>query len=142
MTTTAKTDREWIRDVLEARGYKQRDLAKLWGCSEAAASRFLNGLDSGDIPASRAYPLSRMLGMTLDELFARLGFAGGTVNLPPPQSTSIPVGTVDVKPHDGRIRALLHLDLSPALAGELMGFLAHASGTDATNTSAPPGRQK
>jgi transcriptional regulator with XRE-family HTH domain len=144
MTEASAIRREWIRQVLESRGYIQRDLAKLWGCSEAAASRFLNGLDSGDLPMSRAYPLSRMLGMPIDELAARMGWAGDTVNLPPPQTTAAPpLGTFQVTPHDGRVRALVHFDLSPEAAGGLVQLLASASaGQGDPKTEPPPPARK
>jgi hypothetical protein len=130
--------RDWIRKVMESRGYIQRDLAKLWGVSEAAASRFLNGLDSGDLPMSRAYPLSRMLGMPIDELAARMGWAGETVNLPPPQTTAAPpLGTFQVTPHGGRVRALVHFDLSPEAAGGLVQLLAGASASSSAGEPKP-----
>lgn len=132
--TPKGADRGWVRDLLDARGYKQRDLARLWGCSEAAVSRFLAGLDSGDMPLSRAYPLSRMLGMDLEELVARMGFAGETVNLPPVSVTTgaPPLPTYSITPHDGRLRVLIHLDLAPEAAGDLMKVLATATATTVT----------
>lgn len=125
-------EREWVRDVLEKRGYKQRDLAKAWGASEAAVSRFLSGLDSGDLSLSRAYSLSRLLGMDLEELAQRMGAAGPHVVLPPPSvpaagAPSIP--TISIEPVEGRIRVLLHLDIPPSVAGELMTFVGKTSET-------------
>ena len=128
MIATTATSREWVRSTMEARGFKQRDLARLWGVSEAAVSRFLSGLDSGDITMSRAYPLSRMLGMDLEELAARLGFAGGTVILPPVQTAGAPpIPTYSIMPHEGKIRVLVHLELPPDQAGDLLKVLASST---------------
>lgn len=134
--------REWVRDSLEKRGYSQRDLAKAWGASEASASRFLTEMNSGDLSISRAYALSRMLDMDLEELAKRLGVAGAAAILPPPSvpaRNAPPIGTFEIKPVEGRIRALIHLDLAPEAAGELMQFMARVSQTiSSPPPSAPP----
>ena len=130
--------REWVRDLLEKRGYTQRDVARAWGASEAAASRFLTEANSGDLTISRAYALSRMLDMDLEELAKRLGVAGASPILPPPSvpaRSAPPLGTFEIKPAEGRIRALIHLDLPPDVAGELMQFMAKLS---SSITSPPP----
>jgi hypothetical protein len=129
MKKTLTADRAWIRQLLEARGYKARDLAKTWGTSEAAISRFINALDSGDISFSRAYSLSRMLGLDLEQLAQRMGHAGGAVIVPPapPSFEAPPLPTCQIQPHEGRVRVLIHMDLSPEAAGDLLKVMTTAS---------------
>lgn len=124
-----KSKTEWIKDALVARGYAQRDVAKVWGVSEASVSRFLSGTESQDLPFSRAADLAEMLGMGLDELAKRLGFRGGQIAPPPIVSNAAPpLNTSQLAVLDGgRLRLLLHMDIPAALAGELVTLLGRVN---------------
>lgn len=127
MIVKAKT--EWIKDVLVARGYAQRDVAKSWGVSEASVSRFLSGTENQDLPFSRACDLAQMLDMGLDEFAQRVGYRRGKTPPPPIVASSAPpIGTTSLAVAEGgRLRVLLHLDLPAPLAGELVALLGRAS---------------
>lgn len=121
----------WVAETLAAKGYKQRDLAMAWSVSEGAISRWMSGQERQDLPLSRARSLSRMLGIDLDELADKLGF-GGDTSFPqpmivPPAPPMIPVGTMlPVPTGGGRVRVLLHLDLSAEVAGRLLQLIGEA----------------
>lgn len=122
----------WVSEALKARGFSQRDLAQRWEVSEGAVSRWMSGQERQDLPLSRAMSLSRMLGMDLEELAARLGFKGGDtslqVRIPTPAATNIPVGTMlPVPTGHGRVRVLLHLDLSAEVAGRMLTLIGEAA---------------
>ena len=110
-----------------SRGHKQREVAQLWGVSEAAVSRWMAGTEQPDLPSSRAYSLSRLLGLTCDDLIERLGIVG---NLPPqplkplPESALPGLGTFQIHPHAGRARVLMHLDVPAPVASELVTLMA------------------
>jgi transcriptional regulator with XRE-family HTH domain len=119
-----------MRERLIAQGYTQRDLARMWGVSEASVTRFLQGTENADPPFSRAVRLGEMLRMSLDELAARMGLRG-KVPLPPPtpvEGLGAPrIGTVSTQlAGPGRLRVLLHLDLPAEVAAEMVALLGRA----------------
>lgn len=122
----------WVVESLKSRGFNQRDLAQRWEVSEGAVSRWLSGQERQDLPLSRAVALSRMLGLDLEELASRLGFRGDNIgpgpgHVPPP-STAVPLGTVLPMPTGhGRVRVLLHLDLTAEVAGRLVTLIGEAA---------------
>jgi transcriptional regulator with XRE-family HTH domain len=123
-------DNKWVAEALLARGHKQRELAQQWGISEAAVSRWMNGTENQDLPASRVYSLSRMMGITADELIERLGLAGNLPASPmrPVEPGTAPtLGTFQMQPHSGRIRILLHLDVPAQVGAQLVTVLAGAT---------------
>jgi hypothetical protein len=61
----------WLVGVLADRGYQQRDLAKAWRVDDAVVSRFISS-GKPDLTPERQMILSQMLGMTNDQLLARL----------------------------------------------------------------------
>lgn len=121
----------WVPEALRARGFNQRDLAQRWEVSEGAVSRWLSGQERQDLPMSRAMSLSRMLGIDLEELAAKLGYRGD-VSFPMPMNVpaappNLPLGTMlPVPTGHGRVRVLLHLDLSAEVAGRLLTLIGEA----------------
>jgi hypothetical protein len=61
----------WLVRALADRGYQQRDLAKAWKVDDAVVSRFISS-GKPDLTPERQMMLSQMLGMTNDQLLARL----------------------------------------------------------------------
>jgi hypothetical protein len=61
----------WLVGALADRGYQQRDLAKAWRVDDAVVSRFISS-GKPDLTPERQMILSQMLGMTNDQLLARL----------------------------------------------------------------------
>jgi hypothetical protein len=61
----------WLVGALADRGYQQRDLAKAWRVDDAVVSRFI-ATGKPDLTPERQMLLSKMLGMTNDQLLARL----------------------------------------------------------------------
>lgn len=123
-------DNSWVRDALKGRGYMQRDLAQAWGVSESAVSRWMAGTEQQDLPITRARSLSRMLGISLDELVDRLGFGSGEAPPPStlaPPATTLPLGAINVVPANGKMRVQFHLTLDAETAGRLMALLGEAS---------------
>lgn len=120
----------WIREALAKAGRQQKDLAKAWGVSEASVSRWLEGTQNQDLPASRIWILGQMIGESCDTLIRQLGLAGDTARLPPPSTRpagDVPLGTSEFRVRDGEARILLHLDLPAAVAAELIQIVAKAT---------------
>jgi hypothetical protein len=61
----------WLVGALDDAGYQQRDLAKAWRVDDAVVSRFIS-TGKPDLTPERQMMLSQMLGMTNDQLLARL----------------------------------------------------------------------
>ena len=61
----------WLVGALEDHGYQQRDLARAWKCDDAVVSRFINS-GKPDLTPQRQMLLAQMLGMTNDQLLAKL----------------------------------------------------------------------
>lgn len=103
--------KRWIIDRLKERGRLQRDLAVTWGIAEAGVSRWLNSDEPGDLPLSRATKLADLLGLSLNEVAIRLGFA---TPLPPTSTAAelaaaLPTGTwLYVEGPDGRMLVTIH----------------------------------
>lgn len=125
----AEMSNVWVRDELTRAGRTQKDLAKAWGVSEASVSRWVEGTQNQDLPASRIWILGQMIGMPCEELIRRLGLAGDAARLPPPAPrppSDIPLNTERFERVNGSVRVLLHLDLSAKTAAQLMGLLDQA----------------
>src|SRR5262245_35684931 len=61
----------WLVGALADRGYQQRDLAKAWRVDDAVVSRFISS-GKPDLTPERQMILSQILGLTNDQLLARL----------------------------------------------------------------------
>ena len=115
----------WVKDALERAGYKQRDLATAWSISEGAVSRWMHGMESQDLPLSRARSLSRMLGMNLDDLADRLGFG----DVPVPEPIPMPIGSPPLGSWTvggagaGRMTIMLHLDLPEKVGKQIVRLI-------------------
>jgi hypothetical protein len=76
----------WLIGALQDNGYQQRDLAKAWKVDDAVVSRFISS-GKPDLTPERQMILSQMLGLTNDQLLARL-YGGvsvpGVIALRPP----------------------------------------------------------
>jgi hypothetical protein len=68
----------WLVGALDDAGYQQRDLAKAWKVDDAVVSRFIR-TGKPDLTPERQMLLAQMLGLTNDQLLARLY---GEVSLP------------------------------------------------------------
>src|SRR5690606_24163522 len=94
-----KAKNEWIREGLQRRGYRQKDLAVAWSSQQASVSRFIAGEEMQDLPLSKAVQLARMLGITLEELAKGLGVGSGVPVEPtiePVERPSMPLGTMNM----------------------------------------------
>jgi len=82
----------WLIGALQDAGYQQRDLAKAWRVDDAVVSRFISS-GKPDLTPERQMMLSQMLGLTNDQLLARL-YGGvslpGVIQLRPPQPVTPP----------------------------------------------------
>jgi len=61
----------WLVGALDDAGYQQRDLAKAWRIDDAVVSRFIS-TGKPDLTPERQMLLAQMLGMTNDQLLAKL----------------------------------------------------------------------
>lgn len=119
---------KWVQDALERAGYKQRDLATAWGISEGAVSRWIHGMESQDLPLSRARALSRMLGMELDDLADRLGFGDTPIPEPVPMPLSpTPLGTQAFSMLGDRCTILMHIDVPAKVGRQIIRLLTSDS---------------
>lgn len=117
----------WIRDGLQKRGYKQRDLARNWQVSEGSITRFISGEENQKLALPKAVVLARMLGITVDELAKGLGLEGKIVEpvISPGELPGIAPGTLNMNVvGDGRIRVTMCQDLPADVAAQIMTLLA------------------
>jgi transcriptional regulator with XRE-family HTH domain len=119
----------WLKDALQKRGYRQRDLARAWAVAEASVSRFISGEENQNLTLSKAVALSRMLGIALDDLAKALGFEGPVVEPSIPQAAnSIPVGTLSMDiVEQGKLRLTLCQDLPASAAAEIIQLLSKSA---------------
>ena len=61
----------WLVGALDDNGFQQRDLARAWKVDDAVASRFINS-GKPDLTPQRQMMLAQMLGLTNDQLLAKL----------------------------------------------------------------------
>jgi hypothetical protein len=61
----------WLVGALADAGYQQQDLAKAWHCDGAVVSRFIAS-GKPDLTPERQMILSQILGLTNDQLLAKL----------------------------------------------------------------------
>ncbi|MGE4257246.1 MAG: hypothetical protein AB7E84_18815 [Xanthobacteraceae bacterium] len=61
----------WLTGALIDKGYQQHDLAKAWKVDDAVVSRFISS-GKPDLTPERQMILSQILGMTNDQLLAKL----------------------------------------------------------------------
>lgn len=71
MSTTRFAD--WLRLKVDAKGWRQRDLAEATGVSQQTASRWLLAQTLPNV--RHAHALAQALGVTTDEVLERLGAA-------------------------------------------------------------------
>jgi|HigsolmetaAR202D_1030399.scaffolds.fasta_scaffold10330_3 Predicted transcription factor, homolog of eukaryotic MBF1 len=119
---------EWIREGLQRRGYRQKDLAVAWGAQQASVSRFISGEELQDLQLSKAVTLARMLGISVDELAKGLGI-GTTTAIEPQieslQAPSMPLGTVNISsPRPGVTRLEMRKDFSVQAAQKILEAIA------------------
>lgn len=116
----------WIRDALQKRRYKAKDLARAWGISESSTSRFLSGEELQDLPLSRAVTLSDMIGITVDELAKGMGLKGSVV-VPNPtlQNIELPLNTYNMNMlGGGTVRLTFCQDLPAEKVAKITQILA------------------
>lgn len=122
-------NRTWLKEALQSKGFKQQDVAKQWGVSEGAVSRWISGQDRQDLPASRLKVVADMLGTTMDALFASIGPKGtGTPPPPPalndPRFAGIDEAAIEVIPQpDNKVRLLFNRVVSTEQMVALMEAL-------------------
>jgi plasmid maintenance system antidote protein VapI len=61
----------WLAGALADKGYQQHDLARVWKVDDAVVSRFISS-GKPDLTPERQMILSQILGLTNDQLLARL----------------------------------------------------------------------
>ena len=122
----AKTDFEWIRRRLMAKGYTQAQLAKIWDTDSGFVSRFFADGRTDLITLKRAVMLCRIIEMPLEDFVKQIGLHGGSVMAPSLEPTSLPdAGTFNVTPRNGALQIIANLTVPAAKAGELLTILAN-----------------
>lgn len=118
----------WVRDGLEKRGYRQKDLARAWAVAEGSVSRFISGEEGAKMSLEKAATLARMLDVSLEELARGLGVGGQRVepSVPPTSAGSaVPVGTMSMNVvGQGVMRVLLHQDVTTDTATQIVGLVS------------------
>lgn len=118
---------EWIREGLTRRGYRQKDLAVAWASQQASVSRFFGGEELQDLPLSKALPLARMLGITMEELAKGLGLSGPVIepSVESTQAPPLPLGTFNMdSPRPGVVRLEMRKDFSAQAAQDIVRIMA------------------
>ena len=119
----------WIKEALTKRGYKQRDLARNWAVAEGSVTRFISGEENQNLALTKALTLSRMLGITIDDLAKGLGLDGKVVEpeVPVQAPPTFSPGTFNTEIiGGGKIRVTFCQDLPSELAAQVMTTLAAA----------------
>lgn len=117
----------WIKEALSKRGYKQRDLARNWSVAEGSITRFISGEENQNLVLTKALTLSRMLGITVDDLAKGLGLDGKVVEpeVPVADAQSLAPGTLNMEIiGSGKIRITMCQDLPADAAAQVMTLLA------------------
>lgn len=117
----------WIKDALSKRGYKQRDLARNWSVAEGSISRFISGEENQNLVLTKALTLSRMLGITIDDLAKGLGLDGKVIEpeIPASEAPAVQPGTLNMEMiGNGKIRITLCQDVPADAAAQVMTLLA------------------
>ena len=117
----------WIKDALQKRGYKQRDLARNWSVAEGSVSRFISGEENQNLVLSKAVTLSKMLGISVDDLAKGLGMDGKVTQpeIPPGETPTLPPGSLTMEMiGGGKIRLTMCQDLPADAAAQVMTLLA------------------
>jgi hypothetical protein len=125
MSSRAKN--EWVREGLQRRGYRQKDVAVAWASQQATVSRFITGEELQDLALSKALSLARMLGITVEELAKGLGLSGVAVepSIPVSEPQSIPLGTMNMSsPRPGVTRLEMRKDFSVKAAQDIIGIMS------------------
>lgn len=123
----SKAKNLWVREGLERRGYRQKDLAVAWASQQATVSRFISGEELQDLQLSKALSLARMLGITVEELAKGLGLHGVAVEptVPGGETPSIPLGTMNMSsPRPGVTRLEMRKDFSVKAAQDIIGIMS------------------
>lgn len=90
--------RQWIRDELNRRGKKAKELAAAMGIPASRVSEIIGG--EREVQADEINPMARVLGMSVAELLERLGTKRPALPLPADQGEPIelpPPGKRDLK---------------------------------------------
>jgi predicted transcriptional regulator len=123
----SKAKNQWVRDGLERRGYRQKDVAVAWGSQQATVSRFIGGEELQDLQLSKALSLARMLGITVEELAKGLGLSGVAVEptIPGGDAPAMPLGTMNMSsPRPGVTRLEMRKDFSVKAAQDIIGIMS------------------
>jgi transcriptional regulator with XRE-family HTH domain len=123
----AEARNAWIKEALQKRGYKQRDLARNWSVAEGSVTRFISGEENQNLALSKALTLARMLGITIDDLAKGLGMDGKFIEpaIPAAEAASLPPGTLKMDIiGGGKIRLTMCQDLPADVATQVMTTLA------------------
>jgi hypothetical protein len=122
-----KAKNEWVREGLQRRGYRQKDVAVAWASQQATVSRFIAGEELQDLQLSKALSLSKMLGITVEELAKGLGLSGVAIEptIPGGEPQSIPLGTMNMSsPRPGVTRLEMRKDFSVKAAQDIIGIMS------------------
>lgn len=119
---------KWIKEALAKRGHKQRDLARNWAVAEGSVTRFISGEENQNLALSKAITLSRMLGITIDDLAKGLGLDGKFIE-PAVEATtsakSLSPGAMNVEVvGGGKIRVTMCQDLSPEAVAQVLAAVS------------------
>ncbi|MCS0459299.1 helix-turn-helix domain-containing protein [Rhizobium favelukesii] len=123
----SRAKNEWVREGLQRRGYRQKDVAVAWASQQATVSRFIAGEELQDLQLSKALSLARMLGITVEELAKGLGLHGVEVEptVPGGETPAIPLGTMNMSsPRPGVTRLEMRKDFSVKAAQEIIGIMS------------------
>jgi hypothetical protein len=122
--TTGKGKMAWARAALTRAKLTQRDVARAWSTSESSVSRWLDGLQTSDLPASRAVQFANLVKMNIDEVMTHLGYPPDVVDenqRPVTSENTPPIPTMTMTPgRNGRWHLLLHLELSATMIAAII----------------------
>ena len=122
-----KAKNDWIKDGLQRRGYRQKDLAVAWSSQQSSVSRFLGGEELQDLQLSKAVSLARMLGITVDDLAKGLGLNGVMVepHVEGMEVPTMPLGSMSMSsPRPGVTRLEMRKDFSIQAAQEIVRVMS------------------
>jgi Cro/C1-type HTH DNA-binding domain len=119
----------WIREALDKRRYRQKDLARAWSVAEGSITRFISGEENQNLTLDKAVVLANMLDISVDDLAKGLGWSGPRVepSVPPAPGGegSVSPGTMKMElVGGGKVRLTACQDVEPNAALEVVRLLA------------------